>query len=86
MNVGYVCLVLLWKREMEVIRSHIENSEVREMFTNILVAIMCVIAIAAGIWGWWLENGGLSEDSKKDDDIKYNDIEETEGKSKDEKN
>ena len=56
------------------------------MFTNILVAIMCVIAIAAGIWGWWLENGGLSEDSKKDDDIKYNDIEEIEGKSKDEKN
>lgn len=56
------------------------------MFTNILVAIMCVIAIAAGIWGWWLENGGLSEDSKKDDDIKDNDIEETEGKSKDEKN
>ena len=56
------------------------------MFTNILVAIMCVIAIAAGIWVWWLENGGSSEDSKKDDDIKYNDIEETEGKSKDEKN
>ncbi len=56
------------------------------MFTNIIVAIMCVIAIVAGIWGWWLENGGSSEDSKKDDDIKYNDIEETEGKSKDEKN
>ena len=64
---------------MEVIRSQIENSEVREMLTNI-------IAIAAGIWVWWLENGGSSEDSKKDDDIKYNDIEETEGKSKDEKN
>lgn len=71
---------------MEVIRSHIENSEEREMFTSIIVAIMCVIAIAAGIWGWWLENGGSSEDSKKYDDIKYNDIEETEGKSKDEKN
>ena len=56
------------------------------MFTNIIVAIMSVIAIAAGIWGWWLENGGSSEGSKKDDDIKYNDIEETEGKSKDEKN
>mgnify|MGYP003442436537 FL=1 len=86
MNVGYVCLVLLWKREMEVIRSQIENSEVREMLTNIIVAIMSVIAIAAGIWVWWLENGGSSEDSKKDDDIKDNDIEETEGKSKDEKN
>ena len=48
------------------------------MFSNILVAIMSVIAIAAGIWGWWLENGGLSEDSKKDDDIKDNDIEEIE--------
>lgn len=71
---------------MEVIRSQIENSEVREMLTNIIVAIMSVIAIAAGIWVWWLENGGSSEDSKKDYDIKYNDIEETEGKSKDEKN
>ena len=48
------------------------------MFSNILVAIMSVIAIAAGIWGWWLENGGSSEDSKKDDDIKDNDIEEIE--------
>ena len=66
---------------MEVIRSQIENSEVREMLTNIIVAIMSVIAIAAGIWVWWLENGGSSEDFKKDDDIKDNDIEETERKS-----
>lgn len=58
----------------------------REVFSNILVAIMCVIAIAAGICGWWLENGGSFQDSKKDDDIKDNDIEETEGKSKDEEN
>lgn len=36
--------------------------------------------------GWWLENGGSFQDSKKDDDIKDNDIEETEGKSKDEEN
>ena len=56
------------------------------MFSNILVAIMSVIAIAAGIWGWWLENGGSSEDSKKDDYIKDNDIEEIERKSEDEKN
>ena len=56
------------------------------MLSNILVAIMCVIAIAAGIFGWWMENGGLSEDPKKDEDIKNNDIEETEGKGDDEKN
>ena len=56
------------------------------MFSNILVAIMSVIAIAAGIWGWCLENGGSSEDSKKDDYIKDNDIEEIERKSEDEKN
>ena len=59
---------------------------VREMFSNILVAILSVIAIAAGIWGWWLENGGSSEDSKMDDVIKDNDIEEIERKSEDEKN
>ena len=56
------------------------------MFSNILVAIMCVIAIAAGIWGQWLENDGLSENSKKDDAIKDNGIEELEGKSDDEEN
>lgn len=56
------------------------------MFSNILVAIMCVIAIAAGVFGWWMENGGSSEDSKKDDAIKDNDKEETEGKSDNEEN
>ena len=56
------------------------------MLSNIIVAIMCVIAIAAGIWGWWMENGGSSETSKKDEDIKNNRIEETEGKGDDEKN
>ena len=30
------------------------------MFSNILVGIMCVLAVAASIFGWWLENGGLS--------------------------
>lgn len=74
------------ERSNTVIESQIGIPEVREMFSNILVAIMCVIAIAAGIWGWWLESGGLSENSKKDDAIKDNGIEETEGKSDDEEN
>jgi len=56
------------------------------MLSNILVGIMCVIVIAAVVLGWWMENGGLSEDPKKDEDIKDNNIEETEGKSKDEEN
>ena len=53
------------------------------MVSNIIVGIMCVIALAAGVFGWWMENGGSFQDSKKDDDIKDNDIEETEGKSED---
>jgi len=56
------------------------------MISNIIVAIMSVIALAAGIFGWWIENGGSSEDPKKDEDIKNNDIEETEGKGDDGKN
>lgn len=56
------------------------------MVSNIIVGIMCAIVIAAGIFGWCLENGGLSEDSKKDEDIKNNDIEEIEGIEGDEKN
>lgn len=53
------------------------------MVSNIIVGIMCVIALAAGVFGWWMENGGSFQDSKKDDDIKDNDIVETEGKSED---
>ena len=27
---------------------------------NIIVVITCVIALGAGIFGWWFENGGSS--------------------------
>lgn len=33
---------------------------------NILVAIMCIIAVSAGVWAWWIENGGSSK--KQDED------------------
>ena len=36
------------------------------MISNILVAVMCVIAVSAGIFGLWIEKGGLSEDEEKD--------------------
>ena len=32
------------------------------MLSNIVIAIMCLIVLAAGIWGWWIENGGSSDD------------------------
>lgn len=28
------------------------------MIQNIIVGILCLIALAAGIWGWWTDNGG----------------------------
>jgi len=56
------------------------------MVSNIIVGIMFAIAIAAVIFGWRLENGGLSETPKKDEDIKNDDIEETERIEEDEKN
>ena len=52
------------------------------MISNILAAIMCVIALAAGIYGWWMENGG----SKKGGDKKDTKTEETERAKEDEKN
>lgn len=39
------------------------------MFQNILVGIMCVIVIAAVVWGCWIENGGTFRkgiDNKED--------------------
>lgn len=28
------------------------------MAVNIFIGIIGVISVAAGIWGWWLDNGG----------------------------
>lgn len=55
------------------------------MLSNILVAIMCVIALAAGIFGWRMENGGLSENPKKDEDKEDTETEEAERAKEDEK-
>ena len=68
-----------------VTRSQTEKPEGREMLSNILVAIMCVIALAAGIFGWWMENGGLSENPKKDEDKEDTETEEAERAKEDEK-
>ena len=40
------------------------------MLMNIVAGIMCVICVAAGIWGWWFENGGRSETSNHKMDAK----------------
>ena len=49
------------------------------MGQNIFVVALCVIALAATIWGWWVDNGG---NFKIDRD---NNIDECEG-NRDEKN
>ena len=51
------------------------------MMTNLLVGLLFVICLAAGIWGWWLENGGSGggTDTGADDEpgsAKYLDSEE----------
>ena len=55
------------------------------MLSNIIVAIMCVIMVAAGIFGWWWENGGCYRNSEKDEEKPESEIE-TEGTKEDEKN
>lgn len=34
---------------------------VENMLMDIFVGIMCVAAAGAGIWVWWVENGGHTE-------------------------
>ena len=34
------------------------------MGENIFVGILCVIALSAAVWRWWIDNGGSS--GKKD--------------------
>ena len=38
-----------------------ENVRRKIMAMDIFVGIMCVIAAGAGVWVWWMENGGRSE-------------------------
>ena len=45
------------------------------MLSNIIVAIMCVIMVAAGIFGWWWENGGCYRNSEKDEEKPESEIE-----------
>ena len=36
----------------------------QKMGENIFVGALCVVALAAGIWGWWMERGFFT--SKKE--------------------
>ena len=56
------------------------------MLSNIVAAIMSLIALAGVIWGWWIENGGSSEDSNKNEEESIIEIDETERIKEDEKN
>lgn len=31
------------------------------MGQNIFVGVLCVIALAAGVWVWWLDNSGTEQ-------------------------
>lgn len=52
------------------------------MLSNIVIAIMCLIVLAAGIWGWWIENGGSSDNPNQN----IIETDETERINEDEKN
>ena len=56
------------------------------MLLKIVVAIMCLIALAGGIWGWWIENGGSSDESKKSKEELKAETDEMERIKEDEKN
>ena len=43
------------------------------MFENILIIVMCLIAIGGGLFAWWVERGPEKKDSvadKKEEDNK----------------
>ena len=52
------------------------------MLSNIVATIMCLIVLAGGIWVWWIENGGSSDDPNQN----IIETDETERINEDEKN
>ena len=56
------------------------------MLSNIVAAIMCLIALAGGILGWWIENGGSSDDSNQNKEESIIETDEIERIKEDEKN
>ncbi len=38
------------------------------MGQDIFVAVLCVIAAAAGVWCWWVDNGSSRMDQRKNRD------------------
>lgn len=35
------------------------------MIQDIFVGILCLIAVAAGVWCWWVDNGGTFKRNEK---------------------
>ena len=44
------------------------------MMQNVLVGFMAVIAVGAGILGWWMENGGTKK-NQEEEEIQKNEAE-----------
>ena len=36
------------------------------MGQDIFVGIICVLALAAGVWGWWVDNGSSFKKKEKE--------------------
>lgn len=39
------------------------------MISNIVVGIFGVIAVAAGVFSWWIDNGNVKDEDRKDSDL-----------------
>lgn len=42
------------------------------MGQDIFVAVLCVIAAAAGVWCWWVDNGSTLTERKKEKNARDN--------------
>lgn len=56
------------------------------MLSNIVATIMCLIVLAGGIWVWWIENRGSSDDPNQNEEESIIETDETERIKEDEKN
>ncbi len=43
------------------------------MAQNIFIGVLCVVVLAAGVWGWWIDNGRTDKKGEEKENTQQKD-------------